>query len=69
MSADQFFPMDAFFPKKGEPPRCRVLAPDISVHWYATPQAETCICGEVEQRRDGKRKAKGKTKGKGGQSS
>lgn len=43
--------MDAFFPPPGKQPRCHTFASDVSVHWYATPDAETCMCGEVERKR------------------
>lgn len=42
-------PIHALLGGDGAPVECRVLAPDIAVHWYpTTAQAgDRCYCGKV----------------------
>jgi hypothetical protein len=44
-------PIDALLGSGDAPPRCRVFAEDISVHWFH-PGARMCLCGETESRAD-----------------
>lgn len=33
----------------GDPSKCRRFTDDVAIHWYPTPTAATCWCGELKQ--------------------
>lgn len=36
--------------KPGDPiDACKVISDDIAMHWYPSPEADTCFCGVVQQ--------------------
>lgn len=45
-------PLDGLLGSGGQPPVCRVLADDISVHWFDPPNNKTCICGKTERKKN-----------------